>query len=153
MLLRDIQLDTSLLDNKQMDYYVQMQRAASLFNLCINKATIRKNAHLVISKRGRSLHITTRLYHFFEEGDPDRDSCSVEMLATDGVRFLTLNLLGQSFELADFYRPSHNISAKDYEFIIAAKAIETYARPWCENRGDKKYIMGEIHDFLEDYAG
>ncbi len=152
MLLRDIQLDTSVLSDKLMDYHVQMQRAAGLFNLCINKPIIRNGSQLVISKRGRSLTITTRLYHFFEEGDPDYDSCSVEMLATDGVRFLTLNLLGQSFELADFYRPSHNISAKDYEFIIAAKAIESYARPWCENRGDKRHIMGEIHDFLEDYA-
>lgn len=152
MLLRDIQLDTSVLSDKQMDYYVQMQRAVGLFNLCINEAIIRTGAHTVISKRGLTLTITTRLYHFFEDGDPDYDSCSVEMLATGDVRFLTLNLLGQSFELADFYHPSHNISAKDYEFIIAAKAIESYARPWCENRGDKRHIMGEIHDFLEDYA-
>lgn len=109
-------------------------------------------AQLVISKRGRQLTITTSLYHFFEEGDPDYDWCSVEMLTTDGVRFLTLNFLGQSFELAYFYRPSHNISAKDYEFIIAANAFGSYARPWCENRGDKRHIMGEIRDFLEDYA-
>lgn len=152
MLLRDIKLDTSVLSDKLMDYHVQMQRAAGLFHLCLNQPIMRKGAHMVMSKRGRTLTITTRLYHFFEEGDPDYDSCSVEMLATDGVRFLTLNLLGQSFELADFYRPSHNISAKDYEFIIAATALPTYVRPWCEHRGDKRHIMGEIHDFLEDYA-
>lgn len=44
------------------------------------------------------------------------------------------------------------ITAKDYEFIIAATALPTYVRPWCEHRGDKRHIMGEIHDFLEDYA-
>lgn len=152
MLLRDIKLDTSVLSDKQMDYYVQMTRAVSLFNLCINKCTLLKNSHTISSKRGRTLNITTRLYHFFDELDPDYLTCSVEMLATEGVRFLHLNLLGHGFELADFYRPSHNISPKDHEFIIAATTLPTYARPYTDLIKDKRMIMGEIHDFLGDYA-
>lgn len=153
MLLRNIKLDTSTFTNAQMDYYVQMTRAVSLFNLCINKSTILKHSHVVTFKSGRSMNINTRLYHFFEEGDPDYESCSVEMLSTNTVRFLHLNLLGQDFELANFYRPSHNISMKDVEFIIAATTLPSFTRPRCENRGNKKCIMGEIHEFLEDYAG
>ncbi len=152
MLRRDITLDTNVLSDKHMDYYVQMTRAMSLFNLCINKSTLLKNSHALSSKRGRTLHITTRQFLFFENSDPDYQSCSVEILATENVRFFHLDLLGHKFELAEFYRPSHNISPKDYEFIIAATVLPTYARPYTDVIKDKRLIMGEIHDFIEDYT-
>lgn len=151
MLLRRIQFDSSNLPEEQKDFYVLMTRAMYLFNLCINDYTVMRNSNEVFSKRGKKRTICTRIYHFFPPDDPDYESCSVEIESSSDVRFMKLHLFGQTFSICELFRPSHNISATDYEFIIATNVLPSFARPHGENRDSKQHIMGEIHDFIGDY--
>lgn len=152
MLLRHFALDTSILTEDQLNYYVQLTRAVYLFNMCINKATVNHDCLTLYSKRNKKGTFATKTYSFFESDDPDYETCTVEVASTDTCRFLKLNLFEHSFEVASVFRPSHNLSANDYEFLIAATVITSWIRPNGDNRGTKEQIMGEIYDFIGDYA-
>ncbi len=133
---------------QQREYYVQLSRLSRILAFALRSESDHRvgDRITIVSRRGSKTTIRPSIYIFDTELD-----ARIEIVSYQKVCYVKAFFEDHVFEVANFYRPSNSISAKDVEYLIARKFfpswnLEDYKVPEDGN------VTQEIKEFIEDYA-